>query len=67
MSDFTQKMVNSCDHATVDGYAEALLICIASLKDKEGLLLGMKLGDTIDDSVFFCKQIAERMLKAREK
>ena len=67
MNDFTQSMVDGCDKTTVDGFAEALCICIGSLQNNDGLFVRAILGDTMEEQIDYCKQIATRMLKAREQ
>lgn len=49
-----------------DGLAEALLIAIASLKDGDGKLLRVKLGNTVEDDVAFARQIADTLLTAKK-
>jgi hypothetical protein len=62
MRNFSQEMVNSLDKTTEDGFTEALMICIASLKDQNGLLINVRLGNTIEDQIHFAKQITRMML-----
>jgi len=62
MSDFTQSMIDSLDMKTEIGFAEALLIAISSLKDKQGLLLWVRLSEDPEEMVDFAKQIARMML-----
>ena len=59
---FTQDMVNSIDKTTEDGFAEALLIAISGLKDKQGLLLNIRMSNDTKESIDFAKQIARMML-----
>jgi len=62
MNDFSQKMINSLDLTTEHGFAEALLIAIASLKNKDGLLVNVKLGEDIGEHMSYVEQIARMML-----
>lgn len=62
MNDFSQKMINSLDLTTEHGFAEALLIAIASLKNKDGLLVNVKLGEDIGEHMGYVEQIARMML-----
>ena len=57
-----QEMVNSLDKTTEEGFAEALMICIASLKNERGLLINIRLGNDMVDQIAFSKQIARMML-----
>lgn len=59
---FAQEMLNSIDKTTEDGFAEALMIAISSLKDKQGLLLRVRLSDDMEENIDFAKQIARMML-----
>ena len=59
---FTQDMVNSIDKTTEDGFAEALLIAMSGLKDKQGLLLNIRISNDTEESIDFAKQIARMML-----
>ena len=65
MSNFTQEMVNSVDKTTVVGMAEALLISITSLKDREGKLLCVRLGNEFGDDIEFATQMAETLLNKK--
>jgi len=66
MRNFVQEMVNGLDKTTENGFAEALMICIANLKNEQGLLINVRLGDTIQDQIRFSKQIARMMLNKGE-
>ena len=59
---FTQDMVNSIDKTTEDGFAEALLTAMTGLKDKQGLLLNIRMSKDMGDNIDFAKQIARMML-----
>ena len=63
--DFSQKFIDLLDKTTEEGFAEALLIAISSLKDEQSLLLRVKLSDDIGQSIDFAKQIARMMLKEK--
>jgi hypothetical protein len=65
MSWDTQDVLDSMDKNNVEGFAEALLISIASLK-KDGKVLRVRLGNTIEDDIDFAHQIARMMLGSRE-
>ena len=54
------------DLDTPTGLAEAIMIAVASLKDKNGKLLRVTLGKTIEDEISFSFQIADTLLRARE-
>jgi len=62
MSDFTQSMIDSIDMKTEEGFAEALMIAISSLKDKNGLLLRVRLSEDPTEMIDFAMQIARMML-----
>jgi hypothetical protein len=62
-----QEMVNSLNKTTEEGFAEALMICIASLKNERGLLLNIHLGDSIEQEIVFSKQIARMMLNKEKE
>lgn len=62
MSDFTQKLIDSIDMKTEEGFAEALMIAISSLKDKNGLLLRVRLSEDTEEMIDFAMQIARMML-----
>lgn len=62
MRDFTQSLIDGLDKTTEDGFAEALLIAIRSLKNKDGLLVSVTLGDNIESHIAYARQIAKMML-----
>ena len=59
---FAQSLVDGMDKSTEDGFAEALMICIASLTDAKGKLLNIRLGINIEQQIDFSRQIAKMML-----
>jgi hypothetical protein len=62
MSNLTQQLIDSIDMKTEMGFAEALLIAISSLEDKQGRLLRVRLSEDPEEMVDFAKQIARMML-----
>ena len=59
---FAQQLISGIDTTTERGFAEALAICIASLQDEKGLLVKVRLGDTLADHIRYIQQIARMML-----
>jgi hypothetical protein len=53
------------DKTTKTGFAEALLIAISDLKNKDGLRVRLILGNTFEEHIEYLKQIAEMMVKER--
>jgi hypothetical protein len=62
MNDFVQDLIDGLDKTTEDGFAEALLIAISSLKNKQLLLLNVRLSEDTKQSIDFARQIARMML-----
>jgi hypothetical protein len=62
MNNFVQDLIDGLDKTTEDGFAEALLIAISSLKNEQLLLLNVRLSDDTKQSIDFAKQIARMML-----
>ena len=62
MDNFAQQMIDGIDKTTEEGFAEALTIAISHLKDKDGKLLGIRLGNNVFESIDFATQIAKMML-----
>lgn len=50
---------------TKDGFAEALLICLRNLKNKNGELVACRLSFDPLEEIEMAKHIADAMLKAR--
>ena len=48
------------------GLTEAIMIAIASLKDKDGKYVRARLADNIQDQIHFAQQIADTLIRARE-
>jgi len=65
MNDFVQGLIDDLDKTTELGFAEALLIAIANLKNDQGLLLNIKLSDDFNQQIDFAKQIARMMTKEK--
>ena len=65
MRDFAQGLIDGLDKTTEAGFAEALLIAISDLKNKDGLRVRLTLGDTFEDHIGYVKQIAEMMVKEK--
>ena len=63
MKNFSQGLIDGLDKTTEDGFAEALLIAISSLKNKGGLLLHVRLSEDPAEAIDFAKQIARMMLR----
>jgi predicted Fe-Mo cluster-binding NifX family protein len=62
-AEFTQGLIDGLDKTTKTGFAEALLIAISDLKNKDGLRVRLILGDTFEEHIEYLKQIAEMMVK----
>jgi hypothetical protein len=62
MKNFVQGLIDGLDKTTEDGFAEALLIAISNLKDPQGLLLNIRLGEDYSQHINFARQIARMML-----
>ena len=62
MNDFVQDLIDGLDKTTEDGFAEALLIAISSLKNEQLLLLNVRLSEDTKQSIDFARQIARMML-----
>jgi hypothetical protein len=65
MNNYAQGFIDGLDKTTEAGFAEALLIAIANLKNEQGLLLNVKLGDDFSQQIDFAKQIARMMVKEK--
>jgi hypothetical protein len=65
MKNFAQGLIDGLDKTTEAGFAEALLIAISSVKNKDGLLVRLILGDTIEEHIEYAKQIAKMMVKEK--
>ena len=65
MTDFVQDFIDGLDKTTETGFAEALLIAISDLKNKDGLRVRLTLGDTFEEHIGYVKQIAEMMVKEK--
>jgi spore coat protein CotF len=65
MNNFVQSLIDGLDKTTEAGFAEALLIAIANLKNEQGLLLNIRLSDDFNQQIDFAKQIARMMVKEK--
>ena len=65
MRDFAQGLIDGLDKTTKAGFAEALLIAISDLKNKDGLRIRLTLGDDFEEHIEYVKQIAEMMIKEK--
>jgi hypothetical protein len=65
MTNFSQGLIDGLDKTTVDGFAEALLIAISNVKNKDGLLVRLTLGDTFEEQIEYVKQVAKMMVKEK--
>jgi hypothetical protein len=54
------------DLDTKDGLTEAIMIAITRIKDKNGKLVQVRLGNTPEDDINFVAQVAETLIRARE-
>ena len=63
MTDFSQRLINGLDKTSVDGFAEALLIAIGVVKNKDGLLVRVTLSDDFEEHIAYARQIATMMLR----
>jgi hypothetical protein len=64
---FTQDLINGIDKTTEHGFAEALMISIRSLKNKNGLLVNVQFGKDMNEMNDFAMQIARMMLYKESK
>lgn len=62
----TQGFVTGIDKTTVDGFAEALLISLIALKDKEGRYLAVRLSNDPLQNIELARQVARSMLGVKE-
>lgn len=58
----TSELARSLDHTTVEGLAEAIMIAIAGLKDREGKYVRVQIGNNFEDHIEFSIQVAETLL-----
>ena len=65
MRDFAQGFIDGLDKTTKAGFAEALLIAISDLKNKDGYRIRLTLGDDFEEHIWYVKQIAEMMVKEK--
>lgn len=65
MRNFAQGLIDGLDKTTEAGFAEALLIAVGDLKNKDGLRVRLILGDTFEEHIGYVKQIAEMMVKEK--
>jgi hypothetical protein len=65
MRNFAQGLIDGLDKTTEAGFTEALLIAIGNVKNKDGLLVRLILGDTIEEHIEYAKQIAKMMVKEK--
>lgn len=65
MNDFAQGLIDGLDKTTEAGFAEALLIAIGNVRNKDGLLVRLILGGTIEEHIEYAKQIAKMMVKEK--
>lgn len=62
MKDFTQGLIDGLDKTTVDGFAEALMISISTLKDGDGKYIAMRLHSDPVEAIRMAKDVARMML-----
>jgi len=67
MRNFAQGFIDGLDKTTEAGFAEALLIAISDLKNKDGLRVRLTLGDTFEEDIGYAKQIARMMIKEQSQ
>ena len=65
MKDFAQGLIDGLDKTTEAGFAEALLIAISDVKNKDGLRIRLTLGDTFEEHIEYVRQIAKIMVKEK--
>ena len=65
MNNSSQRFIDGLDKTTKEGFAEALLIAISNVKNKDGLLVSLTLGDTFEEHIEYLKQVAEMMVKEK--
>ena len=58
----TAELARSLEHTTVEGLAEAIMIAVAGLKDREGKYVRVHIGENFEDHIEFSIQIAETLL-----
>ena len=62
MKDFSQRLIDGLDKTTNNGFAEALLLAISQLRNKEGLLIGASLSDDPAENIRYARDVARMML-----
>lgn len=58
----TSELARSLDHTTVAGLAEAIMIAVVGLKDRDGKHVCVHIGENFEDHIEFSIQIAETLL-----
>ena len=66
MKNFTQELINGIDKTNEHGLTEALLIAISSVKNKDGLLVNLKLCEDFNEHIDYVKQVARMILDKKE-
>ena len=64
--DFAVELCSTLDLDDARELAEALIIAISSVKNKDGKLLALRLGKSLQEEFDYATQVAETLLKARE-
>lgn len=54
------------DLETQEGLAEAIMIAITNLKDKDGKYVMVQMANNIQDQIHFAQQMADTLIRARE-
>lgn len=65
MNTLIESFITGLDKTTVDGFAEALLIAMMSLTDKNGLLLAVRMDNDPNENIRLAKEVARMMLKEK--
>ena len=63
--DFAVELCSTLDLDDARELAEALIIAISSVKNKDGKLLALRLGKSFEEEWDYTTQVAETLLKAR--
>ena len=57
-----QDWIDGIDKTTIDGFAEALMIAMLSLKNQNGLLIAVRMSDDPHENIRLARDVARMML-----
>ena len=61
-----QALIDDLDKTTVLGFAEALLVAMASIRDKQGFVMAIRMSDSPEENIRYAKEIALMMLGEKQ-